>query len=105
MLNLKKKPNMKKKEIISKFKILSSDTKDGFEKIFSDKGKDVIFDRLEKIIDEPISKVQLNQLFTLSGLPSMTFGFFKYYWLTVPPLSVVCNPVKCNLEAKMKEFC
>lgn len=75
---------MKKKEIISKFEPLSSTNKKGFEKIFSEDGKDEIFDRLENIENEHLSKVQLSQLFTLSGMPSMSFGFFKYYWLIVP---------------------
>jgi hypothetical protein len=75
---------MNKQEIIDYFKDLSFSENDGVEKLFSTKGNDTVFQRLEIIEEKPISKVQLNQLFALSGLPSMTFGFFKYYWLSVP---------------------
>ena len=75
---------MEKSEIIKKFEILSCKDIDGFERIFSESGKSEVFDRLRNIEKQPISKVQLNQLFTLSGLPSMTFGFFEYYFLSAP---------------------
>lgn len=75
---------MNKQEIIDFFKTMSCKEKDGIESIFSENGKDEVFDRVSKIGDEPLTKVQINQLFSLSGLPSMTFGFFKYYWLTIP---------------------
>ena len=45
-------------------------------------------DVLEKIMDldnQPISFEHLNQLLILSHEAGLSRGFFKYYWLTVPP--------------------
>ncbi len=75
---------MEKQEILELFKDLSYSESTGLERFLSTNGNDETFDRLSKIEQTPISKVQLNQLFSISGLPSMTFGFFKYYWLIIP---------------------
>lgn len=75
---------MDKERIVEYFKKISYKDTDGLERLFSENGKDEVFERVSKLKEQPISKVQLNQLFSLSGLPSMTFGFFKYYWLSLP---------------------
>lgn len=57
---------------------------DGLERLLSINGAPEVFERLENVNALNLNKVQLNQLFIISGLTSMTFGFFKYYWLTFP---------------------
>ena len=55
----------------------------GLERLLSKNGVPEV---LKRFSQKPLNlnKVQLNQLFLISGLPSITFGFFKYYWLTLP---------------------
>ncbi len=73
-----------KEEILEHFKNLASTKTNGLEKIFGKTGKDEVFQRLRDINNNPISEVQLNQLFTISGLPGFKFDFFNYYWLKSP---------------------
>lgn len=70
--------------IVKYFELFSNEDCDGLENIFSSAGKPEVFKRLETIDADPLSKVQLNQLLIVSGLPGLSFGFFKYYWLTKP---------------------
>jgi len=77
-------PQMTKESIVEDFKILSNPDSDGLERFLSAKGKDEVFQRLVKIEKEPLSKVELDQLLIISGLTGITYGFFKYYWLTAP---------------------
>jgi len=44
----------------------------------------IVIDRLQHLDNSPISKVQLNQLLVISGIASVSDGFFRYYWLTCP---------------------
>jgi hypothetical protein len=57
---------------------------EGLEKFLGPKGVNEVFERLKIENDLNLNKVQLNQLFIISGLTNISFGFFKYYWLTVP---------------------
>lgn len=41
---------------------------------------DVVHDRLTHLNENPLTKVQLNQLLVLSKAGSMSDGFFRYYW-------------------------
>lgn len=75
---------MDKNNIVDYFKLFSNDESDGLECFLSEKGKNEVFERLKNIDLEPLSKVQLNQLFIISGLTGISYGFFKYYWLLVP---------------------
>jgi hypothetical protein len=43
-----------------------------------------VFERLAQLDQEPLSKVQLNQLLLLSLEAGVSFGFFDYYWLDAP---------------------
>lgn len=43
-----------------------------------------VFNRLGKVDEEPISKVQLNQLLAFGHEAPVAEGFFRYYWLKVP---------------------
>ena len=43
-----------------------------------------VYDRLSRLDENPLTKVQLNQLLVLSKAGSMSDGFFRYYWCTLP---------------------
>lgn len=45
---------------------------------------DSVFERLEAIGSQPLSRAQLNQLLILSHEAGMSQGFFEYYWLRRP---------------------
>lgn len=45
-----------------------------------------VFDRLGKLPHETLPKVQLNQLLVLGREAPMSDGFFRYYFLSAPPL-------------------
>ena len=45
---------------------------------------DYVFERLSTIEQEPLSKVQLNQLLAFAHEAPLSVGFFRYYWLTTP---------------------
>lgn len=45
---------------------------------------DLIFNRLNNIANEPLSKVQLNQLLVRGHEAPVSDGFFRYYWCTNP---------------------
>lgn len=40
----------------------------------------IVLERLCALDEQPLSKVQLNQLLVVSHLPSVSDGFFRYYW-------------------------
>ncbi len=75
---------MDKKEIVNFFYDLSNSRGKGIEYFLSSNGKKEVFERLSIIDVNPLSKVQLNQLLIISGLPGITYGFYKYYWLETP---------------------
>ena len=50
----------------------------------TDKTCEVVFDRLGRIDEEPLSAVQLNQLLVLAHEAPVSDGFFSYYWREVP---------------------
>ena len=75
---------MNRKEIISYFSELSNSKGNGIEKFLSSKSNEEVFNRLSIIEKNPLSKVQLNQLLIISGLPGITYGFYKYYWIETP---------------------
>lgn len=54
-----------------------------------------IFARLGQIDEDPLTKVQLNQLLVLGHEAPVSDGFFEYYWLTYPEK----HPYElCNLD-------
>lgn len=77
---------MNRQEIEKYFELLSNSDPscDGVERLFSSNGVDEVFTRLQSHDNLKLNKVQLNQLLMLSSLTSISFGFFKYYWLTLP---------------------
>ena len=50
----------------------------------SEETNDDIFVRLAKIAENPLTKVQLNQLLAFGHEAPLSDGFFRYYWLTCP---------------------
>lgn len=75
---------VEKTEIIEYFKNLSFDAK-GLEGWLGPNGHPDVFDRLSNLDNDPISKVQLNQLLLLSLECGISDDFFRYYWLNAPP--------------------
>ena len=76
---------MNRQEIEKYFEFLSNPDPscDGLERLFSSNGVDEVFLRLQDHEKLDLNKVQLNQLLILAGLTSISFGFFKYYWLDI----------------------
>lgn len=50
----------------------------------SENSSEYVFRSIANIKSEPITKVQLDQLFSLQGIRSISDDFFKYYWLSKP---------------------
>jgi hypothetical protein len=75
---------MNKNEVIEYFKDIMNETNKGIERLISNKTDEKILERLTKISDDPLTKVQFNQLLMLSHESGVSDGFFKYYWLSAP---------------------
>ncbi len=73
-----------KSQIIEFFKNLSYEAK-GLEGWLGASGHPDVFERLGNIENDPLSKVQLNQLLLLSLECGVSDDFFRYYWLETPP--------------------
>jgi len=73
-----------KTQIIEFFRNLSYEAR-GLEGWLGASGHPEVFERLGNIEDDPLSKVQLNQLLLLSLECGVSDDFFRYYWLDVPP--------------------
>lgn len=94
---------MTKEEFKKHFEHFSNPQSTGIEKLFTivekdEDGKELKDEKeirershLFKLISDSeaekkaINKVQLNQVFIMSGLHGFTYGFFKYYWLNIQP--------------------
>lgn len=74
---------MSKEEILKEFELFSS-ANGGIESWLSSESPDEIFDRLLTIRNNPISKVQLNQLLVMGHEAPVSDGFFSYYWCHIP---------------------
>ncbi|NPV01094.1 MAG: hypothetical protein HPY53_06910 [Brevinematales bacterium] len=70
-------------EIVGFFKELCHPV-EGFLGWLSAEGHPDVFERLGRIGEHPLSKVQLDQLLLLSLASGVSDGFFRYYWLSVP---------------------
>lgn len=88
---------MEKGEIIEYFKELFNNTNKGIERLVSNSTDERVLDRLLLITEEPLSKVQFNQLLMLSHESGVSDGFFKYYWLD--------RPVHIYDVSKLDDFC
>ena len=74
---------LSEKEIKEKFKLFSGGT-GGIDNFLMESNDENIIERIKRIDEEPLSKVQLNQLLTLSHEAGCSDGFFEYYWLDTP---------------------
>jgi hypothetical protein len=70
--------------VIDRFADLSFGSELGLGSWLSDKAHPLVLERLERLGSEPLTKVQLNQLLVISQMPSISDGFFRYYWREVP---------------------
>ena len=76
---------MNNQEIINYFSDISDENSTGIEmflsaKSLSEESENIISKRLSEIEDNPISFMQLRQMFVLNGYQGFTSGFFYYYW-------------------------
>jgi hypothetical protein len=74
---------MSKESIIEEFKLFSLGT-DGIGGWLTQGTDDAVFNRLDRIHQEPLSKVQLNQLLGFGHEAPVSDDFFRYYWLENP---------------------
>jgi hypothetical protein len=75
---------MDRDEAIEKFADLSFGVEQGLGTWISERTHPLVLDRLTRIETEPLTKVQLNQLFVVSQMASISDGFFRYYWRVAP---------------------
>ena len=80
---ISKRTVVDKETIVSKFADLSFG-EEGLGSWLSDSLHPVVLQRLQGILSEPLTKVQLNQLLVVSQMPSISDGVFHYYWREVP---------------------
>jgi len=74
---------MNKDAILKEFELFSVGG-DGIGGWITSDTNERVFERLCRLEDEPLSKVQLNQLLVFGGEAPVSDDFFKYYWLTDP---------------------
>lgn len=74
---------MSKEHILEEMKLFTLDS-GGFGSWITQNTDQEVFERLSNVGSDPITKVQLNQLFAFSHEAPVSEGFFEYYWLSVP---------------------
>lgn len=74
---------MDKKQILEKFSLFSLGT-GGIGNWITEETNEEVFIRLAEIKNNPLKKVQLNQLLVLGHEAPLSDGFFEYYWNTAP---------------------
>lgn len=79
-------PQMTEDAIKRKFADVDFDAPQGIGGWLSSNLRDKVADRLRRIEEEPLTKVQLNQLLVLSEEASVSDGFYSYYWAELPHL-------------------
>lgn len=78
---------MTKEHIIEMFSDIMNDSGQGatiYSFITKKYGTEYLFEKLSKIGDKPITKVQLDQLLSLQKIGGVSDGFFRFYWLDKP---------------------
>lgn len=75
---------MRKEDLVDKFKLFAFGSEPGLGRWLSAEMHDIVFTRLGTISDEPLTKVQFNQLLVVSKIASVSDGFFQYYWCSAP---------------------
>ena len=69
--------------ILDEFKLFSAPT-GGIVSWLTEDSPSEVFDRLDRLDEEPLSQVQLTQLLVLAHEAGFSSDFFRYYWLCVP---------------------
>ncbi len=72
-----------KSQILKDFALFSLPT-GGIGNWLTENTDPIIFERLSTLKENPLSKVQLNQLLLLGLEAGVSQGFFEYYWLQTP---------------------
>src|ERR1700722_18123096 len=72
-----------REKLIKEFELFTTGNP-GIESLVSQSSDSVLLDRLCKLSEEPIPKVQFNQLLLLAFEAGLSDGFFQYYWLESP---------------------
>lgn len=80
-------------ELQEKYAVFNA-TSGGIEQLLWGKSADFVCGRLAVISDQPLSKVQLNQLLGFKEERAVSDDFFKFYWLDEPalPYKLSCVP-------------
>ena len=73
-----------KADILSELALFKLNT-GGLGSWITENSDDVIFGRLANLDQSPIPYVQLNQLLAFGHEAPVSEGFFRYYWLELPP--------------------
>src|SRR5438445_7564571 len=74
---------MNKQDILRVFDVFSLGG-DGIGAWLTKDTDDEVFSRLARLDEEPLSKVQLNQLLVLGREAPISDDFFHYYWMEAP---------------------
>lgn len=75
---------MDKASIVAQFGPLTFGNEPGIGTWLSQDMHKLVYERLASIDQEPLTKVQFNQLLVVSQAASVSDGFFRYYWKTTP---------------------
>ena len=75
---------MSKDSVLEQFRLFSLGG-EGIGGWLTQQTDDRVFDRLDKILDEPLTKSQFNQILGFGHQAPVSDDFFRYYWLECPP--------------------
>ncbi len=81
--SIKRAQTMDKQEILQDFELFSLQSS-GIGSWLGPDTHSEVFTRLASIDQDPLSKVQLNQLLAFGHEAPVSDDFFRYYWLTAP---------------------
>jgi hypothetical protein len=76
---------MSKEHILDQFRLFALGT-DGIGGLLGSDTDHRVFDRLDRVDEDPLAKVQLNQLLAFGHEAPVSDDFFRYYWLSAPTL-------------------
>src|SRR6266849_4102718 len=75
--------DLDKKRILDELRLFSLRT-GGIGSWLTENTDDEVFARLARLDNEPLTKVQLNQLLAFGHEAPVSDDFYRYYWLTAP---------------------
>ena len=85
---------MSKEKILKQFELFSIGG-EGIGGWLTDKTDIKVFDRLDELEDQPLTRSQFNQLLVFGSQAPVSDAFFRYYWLECP----TTHPYAVNLVA------